>query len=84
MNELIQTQNNESGDIIVSGRELHDFLGATERYKNWFERMIGYGFVDCEDFTSVKDFTLVNNGAKREVADHHLKLNMAKEISMIQ
>ena len=26
MNELISTTQNDSGDIIISGRELHEFL----------------------------------------------------------
>jgi anti-repressor protein len=84
MNELITTTHNEQGEIILSGRELHEFLEVTERYNSWFERMLQYGFVKEIDFTSVKTFTVVNNGAKREVDDHHVKLDMAKEIAMIQ
>lgn len=84
MNEIIKTNQNENGEIIVSGRELHEFLEVSERYSSWFERMLQYGFVEKVDFTSVKSFTVVNNGAKRELVDHALKLNMAKEISMIQ
>ncbi|OHR73962.1 hypothetical protein HMPREF3291_05095 [Bacillus sp. HMSC76G11] len=84
MNELITTTHSEQGDIIMSGRELHEFLEVTERYNNWFERMLQYGFDEGVDFTSVKSFTVVNNGAKREINDHHIKLDMAKEIAMIQ
>lgn len=84
MNELIKTEVNENQEIVVSGRELHEFLEVKERYSKWFERMISYGFVAEEDFTSVLKSTVVNNGAKRELDDHHIKIDMAKEVSMIQ
>ena len=84
VNELIVTSQDENGEIIVNGRDLHEFLGATERYNSWMNRMIGYGFVEGTDFTSVKTFTLVNNGAEREIDNHALKLDMAKHIGMIQ
>lgn len=84
VNELIKTEQSENGEIIVSGRDLHEFLGATERYNSWIKRMIGYGFEEGVDFTSVKTFTLVNNGAEREIDNHALKLDMAKQVGMIQ
>lgn len=84
MNQLIKAQENENGDLLVSGRDLHEFLDVTERYNSWFERMLQYGFEMDIDFTSVKSFAVVNNGAKREIDDHHIKLDMAKEISMLQ
>ena len=84
MNELIKVEINENQEPVISGRELHKALEVTERYSSWFERMTQYGFTENYDFTSVKSFTLVNNGANRELEDHILKLDMAKEISMIQ
>lgn len=84
MNQLITTKYNDKGEMSFSGRELHAFLEITERYNSWFERMKQYGFVELIDFTSVKNFTVVNNGAKREIADHEMTIDMAKEISMIQ
>lgn len=84
MNQLITTSTNENGEIIVSGRELHEFLEVSERYNSWFKRMLGYGFTEGTDFTSVKTFTVVNNGAERELDNHAIKIDMAKEISMIQ
>lgn len=84
MNELISTSQNDSGDILVSGRELHEFLESKERYSKWFSRMLEYGFTENVDYTSGQKSTLVNNGAERLLDDHHLKLDMAKEISMIQ
>ncbi len=83
MNKLINI-NTKGENITLSARELHEFLEVTERFKSWFERMISYGFEKEIDFTSVKSFTVVNNGAKRELEDYEIKLDMAKEIAMIQ
>ena len=83
MNELIKITEYK-GNQAVSARDLHKFLEITERFSSWFERMLQYGFVENQDFTSAKSFTLVNNGAQREIDDYALTLDCAKEISMIQ
>jgi phage anti-repressor protein len=82
--ELIKVQTDATGQSVVSARELYAFLEATERFSNWCNRMFAHGFVENQDFTSVKFFTLVNNGAKREVEDYALTLDCAKQISMLQ
>lgn len=86
VNELIKTSNNENGDIIVSGRELHNFLEVKTEYKKWFDRMTEYGFEANVDFIvivkNVDDVTAF--GGVRKITNHHIKLDMAKEISMIQ
>lgn len=81
MNQLINITQNENNDSVVSARELHDFLEVSERYSTWFERMVKYGFEENVDFVGCKVF---NTLAKQELQDHALKLDMAKEISMIQ
>ncbi|MGO2677858.1 MAG: ORF6C domain-containing protein [Lactococcus lactis] len=81
MNQLITITQNENNDQVVSGRELHEFLDITERYSTWFERMLKYGFVENIDFVGCKVFNAL---AKQELQDHALKIDMAKEISMIQ
>ncbi|HAP5567912.1 antA/AntB antirepressor family protein [Enterococcus faecalis] len=81
MKELIKITTNENKEQLVSGRELHEFLGATERYSNWFSRMLKYGFTENVDFVGCKVF---NAQAKQELQDHVISLDMAKEISMIQ
>ena len=68
----------------VSARELYSELEVTDRFSRWFERMVAYGFVENEDFTSVKCSTVVNNGATRELQDYQLSVDMAKHICMIQ
>ncbi|WPK12289.1 phage antirepressor KilAC domain-containing protein [Lysinibacillus louembei] len=86
MDQLIQTATNEQGEIIVSGRELHEFLGISTKYMDWIKRMFDYGFTENVDFTvflkNEPDVTAF--GGIRKITDHALKLDMAKEISMIQ
>jgi phage anti-repressor protein len=74
----------ENGNRTVSARDLYAFLEPTERFNAWCERMFEYGFVENQDFTSVKNFTLVNNGAKRVIDDYALTPDTAKEIAMLQ
>lgn len=84
MHELIPTKENENGNLLVSGRDLHEFLESNERYSKWISRMLGYGFIENFDFTSGLKSTVVNNGAERILDDHVLTVDMAKEISMLQ
>lgn len=85
LEELVHEK--ENGEKYVKGRELHEYLGLKKRFSAWIEQYITqdnkYGFEEKLDFTSVLTSTLVNNGAKRELQDYELTLNMAKEISMI-
>lgn len=83
MNELIKITQNENNDQVVSGRELHEFLEVKTEYKKWFDRMSEYGFVENIDFVRVTQKCLTPGGLQN-VTDHALKLDMAKEISMIQ
>lgn len=83
MNELIKIDVNENQEPIVNGRELHGALGIKTEYKKWFERMKEYGFLENVDFARVtqKCHTL---GGEQEIVNHAIKLDMAKEIAMIQ
>lgn len=81
MNELIKITTNDTGQQLTSGRELFDFLEAKERYSKWFDRMIGYGFVEGIDYTPYQKVHPMND---QEITDHVLTIDMAKEISMIQ
>lgn len=84
MKELIKTQVNENEEIIISGRELHEFLEIGTRYDNWFKRMVKYGFVENEDYVAIVQKRTTAQGNETTFKDHHLKLDMAKEVSMIQ
>lgn len=82
MNQLINITQNENNDSVVSGRELHDFLEVKTPYHIWFERMTEYGFTENVDFIGFEQKSSKLGG--RPSQDHALKLDMAKEISMIQ
>lgn len=84
MNNLIKITTNDNDEQLVSGRELHEFLGVATPYKKWVERMIEYGFAENTDFVVTDIFVHNSKGGKQFQADHVLKLDMAKEISMIQ
>lgn len=81
MNELIKVEVNEKQEQVVSGRELHEFLLVGTEYRHWFPRMCEYGFSEDKDFTPVIFDHPKNN---QPTTDHLLKLDMAKEISMLQ
>lgn len=66
----------------VSARELHKALGIEKRFSAWFETN-SQGFVDGEDFTSVLSGTVVNNGAKRDLQDYEMSVDMAKHICLM-
>lgn len=83
MNDLLKIEVNSNQEQIVSGRELYAFLGIAERFSKWWDRMIGYGFAENIDFTSVQKSTVVNNGAEKPIIDHIMKLDMAKELCML-
>lgn len=83
MNELIKVTTNENDEQLVSGRDLHEFLEVATEYKKWFSRMSEYGFSENQDFTRVTQKCHTPGGVQN-ITDHALKLDMAKEISMIQ
>ena len=80
MKELIKVDTNENLEPVVSGRELHKILEVATAYKDWFPRMCEYGFVEGQDFSSF----LSESTGGRPAVDHLIKMDMAKEICMIQ
>lgn len=84
MNEVIAVNFDSQ---TVSARELHKQVGSTERFSSWFDRQLQFGFIENEDYTTVKVLTEVkNNGGvqQRELVDHELTVDMAKQICMVQ
>ncbi|WP_461216933.1 ORF6C domain-containing protein [Lactococcus cremoris] len=87
MNQLITITQNENNDQVVSGRELHEFLGVKDHYTDWFKDMCKYGFTENIDFITLNELSEKTEGSrlvKRNIINHAIKLDMAKEISMIQ
>lgn len=83
MNELINVTLNENHEPIVSGRQLHEALGVKTPYSMWFDRMVEYGFTENQDFLLNNFVKQTGRGGHNKV-DHIIKLDMAKEIAMIQ
>lgn len=80
MNELIKVNYENTNCPTVSGRELHEALGITTRYNDWFSRMCEYGFTENKDFYSI----LSKSTGGRPSIDHAITIPMAKELCMIQ
>lgn len=69
---------------VVLGRDLHAFLEVQSNYREWFPRMVAYGFEEGKDYASKNRRVQDSLGREREATDHIITLDMAKEISMIQ
>ena len=80
MKELIKITE-QNGKRAVSARELHRFLEVTERFSNWFERQLQYGFIEGVDYQGCEVF---NTLANQTLTDYALTIDTAKEISMLQ
>lgn len=83
MNELISVTLNDSHEPVVSGRQLHEALEVKTPYSMWFDRMVEYGFTENQDFLLNNFVKQTGRGGHNKV-DHIIKLDMAKEIAMIQ
>lgn len=57
-NELIKIVINDSGQQLVSARDLHNFLESKRQFVDWIEfRIKQYDFVLDEDYTIEKGFS---------------------------
>lgn len=86
MNELIKVTY-DSERPTISGRDLHAALEVETPYHKWFPRMCEYGFTENVDFNTDKNVRVQiegNRQVSREVVDHQLTIDMAKEICMLQ
>ena len=88
MNELIKIESKD-GELLVSARDLHKGLildeGKSERFSQWFNRYLKYGFEENIDYVVCKKIYAANQyGGEKELEDYALKIDMAKEICMLQ
>lgn len=84
MNVMIPI-NYDGEQPTVSARALHTGLEVSRRFSVWFETN-SQGFVENEDYTSVRESTEVrNNGGvqMRELQDYSLTVDMAKHICLV-
>ena len=86
MNNLIVMNNNEDDGIKIDGRQLHMFLEVETPYHKWFPRMCEYGFNENVDYWTEDKIVRREDGSimPQTQKDHHLTLDMAKEIAMLQ
>ena len=80
MNELINVRN-ESGELLVSARELHKGLEVKSRFNDWINNRIKkYDLIEDIDYTKI----LVECNRGQNVYDFVLKIDCAKELSMVE
>lgn len=80
MTELIKVTE-QNGEQLISAKELHEFLEVKSKFADWVKNRIEkYGFEENQDFVTLSK-NLENGG--REI-DYILKLDMAKELSMVE
>ncbi len=84
MNQLLKVEINENHEPVMSARDLHEFLEIGTKYKDWFPRMTEYGFEENQDYIAMAQKRATAQGNMTEYIDHIIKLDMAKEIAMIQ
>lgn len=81
MENLIKIEE-RNGEQLVSARELYDFLEVTERFQQWFDKKVEkFNFKEDQDYIGCKFF---HTQAKQELQDYYLKIQMAKELAMLQ
>lgn len=84
---MLQVTNDRQGKQTVSGRDLHKYLEVGRDFTTWIkERIEKYQFEESVDF-AVVSIAPQNRGTKRgghNKVDYILRLNMAKELSMIE
>lgn len=78
MEELIKV---DFDTQMVSARDLYESVGSSERFSNWFNRQLQFGFIENEDYVGCKTF---NTLARQELQDYQLTIDMAKQICMVQ
>lgn len=86
---------NENGELLVSGRDLHNGLTIKSNYTTWFKRMCEYGFEEEIDYIEFWSDSKSGNaveylGSPQKMSamgyeiNHAIKIDMAKEICMLQ
>ena len=83
MNNLVIIENNEQ---LISMRELYEALEIKSKFNDWKKRMFEYGYEENIDYILVTQKKVTNNPKNpiTEYIDYYLKIDVAKEICMIQ
>lgn len=83
MDNLVIIENNEQ---LISMRELYGALEIKSKFNDWKKRMFEYGYEENIDYILVTQKKVTNNPKNpiTEYIDYYLKIDVAKEICMIQ
>lgn len=81
---LINIHEMDNGEQVVMARELHEKLEIGTRFDTWFNRMKEYGFVESIDFIAIAQKRATAQGNMTVSNEYICKLDMAKQIAMIQ
>lgn len=81
--QLVPVTINEKEEVVISSRDLHQYLDIQTRYNVWILRMLEYGFEENVDYQRVTQKCDTPGGIQNQM-DYILKIDMAKEICMIQ
>lgn len=87
MGKILIPINYDGKQPMVSARDLHEGLEIKTAFKDWFPRMVEYGFTSGNDFNPLKNEQVRlegNREVKREILDYQISVDMAKQICMIQ
>lgn len=80
-NGLIPIYSNEQSEVLVDSRELHEFLESGWKFSDWIKDKIEkYSFINGEDFFVISG----KSTGGRPQTDYILKLDIAKEIAMVE
>ncbi|EEG27414.1 antA/AntB antirepressor family protein [Corynebacterium matruchotii] len=81
--QLIPITNMGEDVQAVLGRDLHGFLEVKTPYKDWWPRMVAYGFEEGVDYALKNEHSASPAGMpSRPRLNHVVSLDMAKEIAM--
>ena len=84
--DVIPVYDTDACEKVVLGRELHERLKIKDKYTDWMQRMIGYGFSEDADYYTLRKKPKRQDGTEMpgERIEHDITLDMAKHIAMIQ
>lgn len=83
LNNLIPFSITEESEVLVNARSYHSFLETKINFKQWYLKMIDYGFVEGEDYEKTYTKVFTTQGEQTAV-DYMMSIDMAKEIAILQ
>ena len=85
MEELVKINENEKGDILINGRELHQFLEVKTKYIDWVNRMLEYGFEENIDFIEFNELSQKKEGSRlvEVVQKYNTDINKIQYTSLV-